>query len=492
MGVVYLARRGGGERVALKLLRPHIAGDQETRARLAREVGSLSRVRSRWVAEIIDADPWGPEPYIATRYVPGLSLHEQVAEDGPVSGRDLMWLARCLAEGISAVHAAGVLHRDVKPSNVLMEGRTPILIDFGLARVAEDPKLTQTGWLLGTPGYLAPEILYGEEPTPAMDVHAWAATVAFAATGRPPFGRGPSMAIMDRARRGQHDLSGVPEQLLPLLAAALEPDPLTRPTLEAIIGWLRAESEPGSTQRRLPPPPPAPPPVAPVTRRLPEGDPFELPISLFDDAPTTDRVPVAPVHIAPEPRRPAGAAEVLRRGTLLLVMGTAVVAGLTAYPWIGLTLLVTAVWLLRSASLAASSVRVRREVRGRRWYDAPVMVVRTPWDLLRSVPGTVVLTLWAGGLAVAAALLAYAFAAPLSVGIAVTAAVLVGAMWWGPGGHRVRGPVGGVVRPLARSVRAWLIALVVVTTGAAALGYLAAGGTDWAPSSGAPLQSLFR
>ena len=113
------------------------------------------------------------------------------------------------------MHAVGVLHRDVKPSNVLMEGRTPILIDFGLARVADDPKLTHTGWLLGTPGYLPPEILYGDDATPASDVHSWAATVAYAGTGRSPFGRGPSMAIMDRVRRGEHDLTGLPDDAAP-------------------------------------------------------------------------------------------------------------------------------------------------------------------------------------------------------------------------------------------------------------------------------------
>ena len=125
MGVVHLARKPGGERVALKVLRPHIVGDDEARARLAREVSSLSRIRSKWVAEIVDADPWGPVPFVATRYVPGYSLHDQVQEEGPVRGADLIWLARSLAEGIATVHAAGVLHRDVKPSNVLMEGRTP-------------------------------------------------------------------------------------------------------------------------------------------------------------------------------------------------------------------------------------------------------------------------------------------------------------------------------------------------------------------------------
>ena len=158
MGVVHLARRQGGDRVALKILRPAVVGDDEARARLAREVSSLQRIRSRWVAEILDADPWAPVPYVATRYVPGLSLHDHALEEGPIEGPDLVWFAGCLAEGVASVHDVGVLHRDVKPSNVLMEGRTPILIDFGLARVADDVRLTQTGWLLGTPGYLAPEI----------------------------------------------------------------------------------------------------------------------------------------------------------------------------------------------------------------------------------------------------------------------------------------------------------------------------------------------
>jgi serine/threonine protein kinase len=209
MGVVHLARKPGGQRVALKVLRPHIVGDDEARRRLAREVSSLTRVKSRRVAEILDADPWGDIPYVATRYVPGLSLHDHTGEEGPIDGPDLVWFASCLAEALAAVHGVGVLHRDIKPSNILMEGRTPILIDFGLARVADDPRLTHTGWLLGTPGYLAPEILFGQDATTASDVHSWGATVAFAGTGRAPFGRGPSVAIMDRVRRGEHDLAGL-------------------------------------------------------------------------------------------------------------------------------------------------------------------------------------------------------------------------------------------------------------------------------------------
>ncbi|MGI8646413.1 MAG: protein kinase domain-containing protein, partial [Nocardioides sp.] len=120
MGVVPLAQRPGGTRVALKVLRPHIVGDDEARARLAREVNSLSRIRSPGVAEIVDADPWGDIPYVATRYVPGLSLHDYVREEGPISGPDLSWFASRLAEALLTVHEHGVLHRDIKPSNVLM------------------------------------------------------------------------------------------------------------------------------------------------------------------------------------------------------------------------------------------------------------------------------------------------------------------------------------------------------------------------------------
>ncbi len=240
MGVVHLAQGPDGRRVALKVLRPHVVGDDEARERLAREVASLRRVHSPRVAEVIDADPWGPQPYVATRYVPGLSLHQHVRQEGPVAGAELAWFGACLAEAVVAVHAVGVLHRDIKPSNVLLEGRTPVLIDFGLARLAEDPRLTASGWLLGTPGYLAPEILYGEDATTASDVHSWAATVAFASTARPPFGTGPAMAIMDRVRRGEHDLSGVPEPMRGLVAACLATEPEDRPEMAAVLASLRA------------------------------------------------------------------------------------------------------------------------------------------------------------------------------------------------------------------------------------------------------------
>ncbi len=504
MGVVHLARRPGGERVALKVLRPQVVGGDEARQRLEREVASLSRVRSRWVAEVIDADPWADVPYVATRYVPGLSLHDHVVEEGPIVGRDLVWFAGCLAEGLASVHEVGVLHRDVKPSNVLMEGRTPILIDFGLARVADDPRLTHTGWLIGTPGYLAPEILYGDDASTASDVHSWAATVAYAGTGRAPFGRGPSMAVMDRVRRGEHDLDGLHGDLHAVVEAALDPDPERRPTLEEVLAWLR----PQSTQVRRRPvagPLPAAVETAPMraaawpeeqTRVEPapesddwfddwaedgaEGDPHTavLPTEQWHDRPWEEQAPRVP------------ALERVRRGLLTLAAGAAVAVGVAAVPYAGLTVVLVAVWLLRSGSLAASRVGDRRRLRGRRWYDAPVVLVRAPWDLLRSIPSTIVLQLWALGLAAAAGLLCYSVAAGTTPTLLAGAGTLVVGLWWGPGGSRVRSPLGRVVRPLSATPGRWVAALLLVTAGAGAAAYtLEARGPWWVPAQDQPVGS---
>ena len=515
MGVVHLARRPGGPRVALKVLRPHIVGDDEARARLAREVSSLSRVRSRWVAEIVDADPWGDIPYVATRYVPGLSLHDHVVEEGPIAGADLTWFAGCLAEGIASVHAVGVLHRDVKPSNVLMEGRTPILIDFGLARVADDPKLTHTGWLLGTPGYLAPEILYGDDATPASDVHSWAATVAYAATGRAPFGRGPSTAIMDRVRRGEHDLDGVPDDLRPVLEAALDPEPSRRPSLDRIASWLGPQAT--RVQRVL---------AAPT--ELPH-DPFTVPLSLaaqesaraLREQPTDARPPgpVATVDGGPrayvpwddadgpdpvDPDDPAARgwddpvaarglsmAQRLRRLLLALVLLVLVAAALTAFPWPALAALVVGTWLVRSGSLAASAAGDRRRVRGRKWYDGVQFLLAAPWHLVRGVPGSLLLALWSAGVAAAAALLCYGLAAGTTASLFACGLAFAASLLLGPGSSRVRSPLARVGDPLSAHVRRWLVALLLLLAVASLTGYrLETAGPDWTPSDRAPWSGI--
>lgn len=490
MGVVHLARRPGGHRVALKVLRPHIVGDDEARARFAREVTSLRRIRSRWVAEILDADPWAEVPYVATRYVPGLSLHDHVLEQGPITGADLIWFAACLAEGLSSVHEVGVLHRDVKPSNVLLEGRTPILIDFGLARVADDPKLTHPGWLLGTPGYLAPEILHGQDASAASDIHSWAATVAFAGMGRPPFGRGPSMAIMDRVRRGEHDLSGLDGDLREVVAAALDPDPVRRPTLAAILGWLR----PQTTQvgAVVPPPPVADDsftiPLALAPHPAPEDITDRIPTRLDrrDDGPTRLEQEWDERYVAPPPLR-TPLAERARRA--LLLGAGAVVAGtaIAAYPWPALGVILLVVWVARSGSLAASAVGDRRRLRGRKWYDGAQFLIGTPWDLVRSIPGTLMLLLWSAGLAAAGALICYAAAATAATTLFASGVVLTVSLWGGPGGSRVRSPLSRVVNPVSRTPGRWLVALLVVLVLGSLLAYRASmSGTSWTPDDNRP------
>ncbi len=526
-GVVPLARKGDGPRLALKVLRPHIVGDDEARARLAREVSSLRRIRSKWVAEIVDADPWGPVPFVATRYVPGFSLHDQVQEEGPVSGADLVWLARALAEGLASVHAAGVLHRDVKPSNVLMEGRTPILIDFGLARVADDPKLTHTGWLLGTPGYLPPEILYGDDATPASDVHSWAATVAYAGLGSSPYGSGPSMAIMDRVRRGDHDLSGLPDALRRVLSAALDPDPSRRPGLDRIRHLLDADANPRTPISSAPPDETEdlftmPLAIAAQAGVAPRAEPDDVVTEVKPTLVDPDRPVVAPPFpprvpqpvpqpghpvqedfwddhwhdhrnlplqgwVGPPVPAPAPRAERARRGVLLATAAVAVAAGIAAYPYLVSGLLLLTVWLLRSGSMTASATGDRQRLRGgSRWYDVVVAPLSAPWHLLRSIPTTLLLYFWAGGFAVAAGLLCYAFAVSLPMTLFLGGLALVTAVYLGPGGSRVRRPLSRLVFPLSRTTPTWAIAVAILVLGATVLGLVAEAAVHWTPADDRP------
>ena len=475
MGIVHLARHEPtGQRVALKVLRPQVVGDEEGRRRLAREVGSLQRVRSRWVAEMIDADPWGPVPYVVMRYVPGRPLHDEVAEEGPIRGRDLQWLGRCLIDAIAAVHAGGVLHRDVKPSNVIMEGRTPVLIDFGLARVADDPRITHTGWLLGTPGYLPPEILRGDDATPVTDVHSWAATVAFAATGRPPYGRGPSAAIMDRARRGEHDLDGIEPGLREVLDLALSPEAARRPTVAQLQAWFRdpALSLAAEADEVLVQPVPL---TAPLSWHVDDDADDDAEPGLVEADPTLVEAP----RESPVLR--------LRRTVLWLLIVLLTAAGFTAAPVPTLALAVGVVTVLRGLSLARSVHVSRRELRGARWHDGPRLVIGTPWHLLRSLPSTAVLVLWAAGLAVAGGLLCYAVAATTTITLLVCGAVLAVMLAVGPGAGRVRGPVARLTTPLARRLGVWAVAALVIAALAAYLLIRAHGdGTDWTPWESSP------
>jgi serine/threonine protein kinase len=540
MGVVHLAEAPDGRRVALKVLRPHVVGDEEGRQRLAREVASLRQVRSRHVAEIVDADPWGELAFIVTRYVPGDSLTEQVVREGPVRGADLDHLADHLLAAVRDVHASGVLHRDVKPTNVVMEGRSPILIDFGLARLAEDPAMTATGILLGTPGYLAPELLLGDQPTPAVDVHGWASTLVFAATGASPYGRGHTMAILDRTRRGEFTLDGVPAGLKPLLGAALAPDPAARPSTQEVAGELdrlRGHDGPTTALRVAPPPPPAPDPTAPwqaVGHSSPGAAPGSrptTPLSAVHEAPplapptAVAPAPVdpelarPPAHIArswPPPPSPTSVQPVpvmapvaggptpagpfqppltgwarARRGATLVALVVAVAASIRLAPYPAAVLLALGAVVARAHSRSREALWRRRTMRGRTWSDAPRTVLGWPWHLAATAAGSLVLLVVAGLAATTAVALAAVLG--LSVPAALTAggALLGWAIWWGPGSARVRQGVLPVLTGLARTAGPGLLTLALVC-GTAVLLWLAQAqtGTIWVPDDGPPWRGL--
>ena len=240
MGVVHLARDPQGGLVAIKVLHPNTTESANARLRLAREVETMRRVRSAFVAEVLDADVAGEFPYIVTRYVPGPTLEAMVRSRGPLSGSGLRRLAYGTAEALTAIHAAGVVHRDLKPGNVMLTDDRPVVIDFGIAQSPDATRLTQTGLVMGTPGYLAPEVIEGQPSSPASDVHSWGATMAYAATGRAPYGGGGDsfQTIFYRIVSGHADLSGVPGPLVPLLSAALARDPSHRPSAD----WLSAQA----------------------------------------------------------------------------------------------------------------------------------------------------------------------------------------------------------------------------------------------------------
>lgn len=230
MGVVYLGRTGSGRLAAVKVIQAGGAADEDFRARFARETELARRVDNPWVVPVLEADADARTPWLATAFVPGPSLAEAVAAHGPLPPRAARVLGALLAGALADVHAAGLVHRDVKPGNVLLAPDGPRLIDFGIARAVDDTTLTAPGLVVGTPGFLAPEQALGEPATAASDVFALGCVLAYAMSGRPPFGSGEPDALLYRTVHDDPGLDGVEAASRELVARCLGKDPQGRPT----------------------------------------------------------------------------------------------------------------------------------------------------------------------------------------------------------------------------------------------------------------------
>ena len=240
MGRVYLARSPGGRQVAVKVIRPQLAEDDRFRARFAREVSAARKVGGLFTAQVVDADLDSPVPWLVTAYVPGASLTEAVEQQGPLPAATVLALAAGLAEGLSAIHAAGVIHRDLKPSNVLLAPDGPRIIDFGISSAAGAPSLTGTGLMIGSPGFMSPEQAEGMPVGPSSDIFSLAGVLIFAARGEGPFGGGDTAALLYRVVHGTPNLDQVPDKIRPLVSRCLSRSAAARPTAAEFLAELTA------------------------------------------------------------------------------------------------------------------------------------------------------------------------------------------------------------------------------------------------------------
>ncbi|MFB7914019.1 PQQ-binding-like beta-propeller repeat protein [Streptomyces sp. NPDC056061] len=327
MGLVYLARSASGRRVAIKTVRTELAEDQLFRVRFTREVEAARAVSGFYTAAVVDADPRAAVPWLATAYVPAPSLEEIVNECGPMPVQAVRWLAAGIAEALQSIHGAGLVHRDMKPSNVLVVEDGPRVIDFGIASGVSNTRLTMTNVAVGTPAYMSPEQARDSRSvTGASDVFSLGSTLVFAATGHAPFHGGNPVETVFMLLREGPDLEGLPDELRPLIESCMQMDASLRPTpadLQALLAphlfaaggddsgtasaWLPSAATAMIEQRRggrkpPAPAPPAPGPVPPPPQQPPAMDPHPPAPVRQPDAGGPVRLPGAQVPIGPGPR----------------------------------------------------------------------------------------------------------------------------------------------------------------------------------------------
>ncbi|MFD5647312.1 protein kinase, partial [Streptomyces anulatus] len=301
MGTVYLGRTPGGLTVAVKTVHEHLAADPHFRERFRREAAAARAVTGAHTAAVLDADPESSRPWLATAYLPGVTLRHAVAATGPLEPSAVRSLGAALAEALEAVHRAGLVHRDLKPSNVLITADGPRVIDFGIARAISDHGLTGAGDVIGTPGFIAPEQITGAiatgaavtrgAVTGAADVFALGAVLVFAATGGSPFGSATPAVLLYRAVHEDPDLSGVPDGVREVVTACLEKAPGLRPTVDQVLR-ATADPHPALWWRTEP------------LRSLVLGEAAEQPVEQAAEEPAATPGPQAAPRTAPAPGPP--------------------------------------------------------------------------------------------------------------------------------------------------------------------------------------------
>ena len=529
MGVVYLAADQNERAVAVKVLREDIAHDPDARARLRRELTTMRRVRDRYIADVVDADLEAERPYIVSEFVDGPQLDDYVDEVGPLSRAGLVTLGRGLLSALDAIHSVGVVHRDLKPGNVLLEGHRPVVIDFGIAQLADETRLTMTGLFIGTPGYVSPETIYGDPATPATDWWSWAAVLAYAATGSCPAGKGPIEVVLDRIRRGDLRLDAVDADLRPLLQDCLAVRPEDRPRSAEIRNRFERYAAGGSTgpprvlapvppAAAAPPSPAAPAPAAagpaavapPKTAVLPRVDerpagapPAALPAGERRPAPAVRRADRS--QTAPAPARRARAhttAPPTRRtaGLPIFAFAALLTAAAMSMPVATGLLVMLLLTAARTIDGFVAGVRRRTDLGASHGRATLLQALGSPWAVLRTAVVSLLTLLLPAGLAAAVTigtnrfLPAYlgstGYTGNIAVGLGAVVALVV--LWYGPGGDGSRAAVHRslrVVAPTQQSVLA-LTAVLLIAAAAIALVVYRFPVLDWWPLPGPPTRGL--
>lgn len=504
MGTVYEAIDADDRRVALKLLHPAFSTDDAARERLRREVATLHRVRGARVARVLDAEADADEAFVVTELIDGESLDFSVREHGPLDAEELRDLASGLAAALEQIHAVGVVHRDMKPGNVMLTDDGPVVIDFGISQLADDARLTQTGLVTGTPGYVDPQVLAGGTPDTRGDWWGWAAVLVFAATGRPPFGTGPLAAVLARVETGRADVEGLPPRVGQVLRRALHPDPSLRLSQGSVIRALTDHLEGRELTELVPlaqtqdepaaplPPRYAPPASAPAP--APEMQAVPPPVVQQGWGEPVAHVTPRPAPVAQVPRQeveqpspvsewPAWAVPARSRPGITFAWWLAFVgAGML---WPGWALLGFAAVMVVGGTVGASAraLRNRRLRHGVRRSDVAVTSLASPVRTLIAIalllPGAVVGVL--GGGIVWGLLAPGGVTGPVMLAVVSTATLLT---WWTPTSTTAREGVWAALDSLAPSrgsAWVWIVVGLSVATATGAAALLAAPAPLWDP-----------